>query len=143
MVSALSGAAVAALVYFMARDLSASRRISLLAGLLYIAGGIASANARFAHNDLYLQFFSVLCVYFAVKYQLTKNKLWIFASFYAVGLAASSKYTGGSLLLVPLFVLFVMNWSELAAELAALAWDAGSRRRAQFRRLYHRDTQGD
>ncbi|CAG0956840.1 hypothetical protein ANAEL_00390 [Anaerolineales bacterium] len=112
LVSALLGAAVAVLVYFMARDLGASRRISLLAGLLYIASGIASANARFAHNDLYLQFFTVLCVYFALKYQLTKNKAWIFASFYAVGLATSSKYTGGSLLLAPLFVLFVMNWSE-------------------------------
>ncbi len=113
LVSAFLGATVAALVYFMARDLGASGRISLLAGLLYIAGGIASANARFAHNDLYLQFFTVLCVYFAVKYQLTKNKLWIFASFYAVGLAASSKYTGGSLLLVPLFVLVMLNWSDL------------------------------
>lgn len=112
MVSVFLGAAVAALVYFMARDLGASRRISTLAGLLYIASGIASANARFAHNDLYLQFFTVLCVYFAVKYQLTKNKPWIFASFYAVGLAASSKYTGGSLLLLPLFVLFVLNWAE-------------------------------
>jgi hypothetical protein len=113
MVSALLGATVAALVYFMARDLGASRRISLLAGLLYISSGIASANARFAHNDLYLQFFTVLCVYFAIKYQLTKNRLWIFASFYAVGLAASSKYTGGSLLLVPLFVLVALNWSDL------------------------------
>jgi 4-amino-4-deoxy-L-arabinose transferase-like glycosyltransferase len=112
LVSALLGAAVAALVYFMARDLGASRRISLLAGLLYIASGIASANAHFAHNDLYLQFFTVLCVYFALKYQLTKKWPWIFASFYAVGLAASSKYTGGSMLLLPLFVLFVMNWSE-------------------------------
>lgn len=113
MVSALLGAAVAALVYFLARDLGASRRISLLAGLLYIASGIASANARFAHNDLYLQFFTVLCVYFAVKYQMAKNKPWIFASFYAVGFAASSKYTGGSLLLVPLFVLVVLNWVDL------------------------------
>lgn len=112
LVSAFLGAAVAALVYFMARDLGASRRFSMLAGLLYIASGIASANARFAHNDLYLQFFTVLCVYFALKYQLTKKPAWIFASFYAVGLAASSKYTGGSMLVLPLFVLFVLNWAE-------------------------------
>jgi 4-amino-4-deoxy-L-arabinose transferase-like glycosyltransferase len=115
LVSALLGAAVAALIYFLTRDLGASRQISALAGLLYIASGIASANARFAHNDLYLQFFTVLCVYFSIKYQLTKNKLWIFASFYAVGLAASSKYTGGSMLLLPLFVLFVLNWAEQRA----------------------------
>jgi 4-amino-4-deoxy-L-arabinose transferase-like glycosyltransferase len=113
LVSALLGAAVAALVYFLAREFGGSKRISTLAGLLYISSGIASANARFAHNDLYLQFFAVLCVYFSVKYQLTKNKSWIFASFYAVGLAASSKYTGGSLLLVPLFVLVALNWADL------------------------------
>jgi hypothetical protein len=44
---------------------------------------------------------------------LTKSRLWIYASFFAVGLAASSKYTGGSLLLVPLFVLLVMNWMDI------------------------------
>jgi 4-amino-4-deoxy-L-arabinose transferase-like glycosyltransferase len=113
LVSAVLGALVAVLVYSLARISGANKRISLLAGLLYISSGIASANARFAHNDLYLQFFTVLCIYFAVKYQLTKNRWWIFASFYAVGLAASSKYTGGSLLLVPLFVLVAMNWADL------------------------------
>ncbi len=113
LVSALLGALVTVFVYYLARTIGANKRISLLAGLLYISSGIVSANARFAHNDLYLQFFTVLCVYFAVKYQLTKAKPWIFASFYAVGLAASSKYTGGSLLLVPLFVLVAMNWSDL------------------------------
>jgi 4-amino-4-deoxy-L-arabinose transferase-like glycosyltransferase len=113
LVSALLGALVAVFVYSLARTMGANKRISLLAGLLYITSGIASANARFAHNDLYLQFFTVLCVYSAVKYQLTKNKLWIFASFYAVGLAASSKYTGGSLLFVPLFVLAALNWADL------------------------------
>jgi len=113
LVSVLLGALVAVLVYLLARNIGANKRISLLAGLLYISGGIASANARFAHNDLYLQFFSVLCIYFAVKYQLTKTKFWIYAAFFAVGLAASSKYTGGSLLLVPLFVLAAMNWNDL------------------------------
>ncbi|MCA2000310.1 MAG: phospholipid carrier-dependent glycosyltransferase [Chloroflexi bacterium] len=116
LVSALLGAAAAALTYFMARDLGASRRFSTLAGLLYIASGIASANARFAHNDLYLQFFTVLCVFFALKYQLTKKSAWIFASFYAAGLAASSKYTGGSMTLLSLFVLFAMNWAERRAD---------------------------
>jgi 4-amino-4-deoxy-L-arabinose transferase-like glycosyltransferase len=113
LVSVLLGALVAVLVYSLARNIGANKRISLLAGLLYISGGIASANARFAHNDLYLQFFSVLCIYFAVKYQLTKTKFWIYAAFFAVGLAASSKYTGGSLLLVPLFVLAALNWNDL------------------------------
>jgi hypothetical protein len=80
---------------------------------LYIASGVAVTNSRFAHNDLYLQFFAILCVYFSIKYQFTKLRFWIYASFFAVGLAASSKYTGGSLLLLPLFILIVMNWNDL------------------------------
>ncbi len=113
LVSAILGAVSGVLVYYLARTIGADKLTSALAGLLYISSGIAAANARFAHNDLYLQFFSILCVYFAIKYQFTKARSWIYASFFAVGLAASSKYTGGSLLLLPLFVLVVMNWSDL------------------------------
>ncbi len=111
--SVLLGAFAAVLVYYLARAAGAKVSTSGLAGLLYIAAGLAATNARFAHNDLYLQFFSMLCVYFAVKYHLTGMRYWIYASFFAVGLAASSKYTGGSLLLVPLFTLIMMNWNEL------------------------------
>jgi len=113
LVSALLGAMSGVLIYYLARAIGVNMPISALAGLFYVASSIAAANARFAHNDLYLQFFSILCVYFAIKYQLTQARFWIYGSFFAVGLAASSKYTGGSLLLVPLFVLVVMNWSDL------------------------------
>jgi 4-amino-4-deoxy-L-arabinose transferase-like glycosyltransferase len=116
LVSALLGAMCGVLVYYLARTIGANLITSALAGLLYISSGIASANGRFAHNDLYLQFFCVLCVFFAVKYQFTKSRLWIFGSFLAVGFAASSKYTGGSLLLLPLFVLVMMNWSDLRTD---------------------------
>ena len=75
LVSALLGAMSGVLIYYLARTIGANMLISALAGLLYIASGIAAANSRFAHNDLYLQFFSVLCVYFAIKYQLTKCKI--------------------------------------------------------------------
>lgn len=111
--SALLGALSGVLIYYSARTIGANIWNSALAGLLYIASGVAAANARFAHNDLYLQFFSILCVYFAIKYQFTKLRLWIFLSFFAVGLAASSKYTGGSLLLMPVFILIIMNWNDL------------------------------
>ena len=108
------GAVSGVLIYYLARTIGADVLTSALAGLLYIASGVAAANGRFAHNDLYLQFFSILCIYFAIKYQFTKSRLWIYGSFFAVGLAASSKYTGGSLLLVPLFVLILMNWGDPA-----------------------------
>ncbi len=111
--SALLGALSGVLIYYLTRMIGAKASVSMLAGLLYIASGVAVANGRFAHNDLYLQFFAILCVYFSIKYQYTKRPFCIHASFFAVGLAASSKYTGGSLLLVPLFVLIVMNWGDL------------------------------
>src|SRR5258706_157269 len=111
--SALLGATCGVLIYYLARTIGARASTSVLAGLLYIASGVVAANARFAHNDLYLQLFSILCIYWAIKYQFTKSRLWIYASFFAVGLAASSKFTGGSLLLVPLFVFVVMNWDAV------------------------------
>ena len=112
-VSALLGAISGVLIYYLARTISANVLTSALAGFLYIASGIAVANGRFAHNDLYLQFFSILCVYFVIKYQFTKSRLWLYGSFFFVGLAASSKFTGGSLLLVPLFVFIFMNWGDV------------------------------
>jgi hypothetical protein len=111
--SALLGAISGILIYQLAKVVGADAMTAFLAGLLYIASGVAAANGRFAHNDLYLQTFAILCVYFGIKYQYTKARLWIYACFLAVGLAASSKFTGGSLLLVPLFILVLMNWDEI------------------------------
>ena len=98
--SAALGAISGVLIYYLARTIGADILTSALAGLLYIASGVAAANGRFAHNDLYLQLFTILCIYFTIKYQFTRSRLWLYASFFSVGLAASSKYTGGSLLLV-------------------------------------------
>jgi len=110
--SALLGALGVVLVYFLARKIAGNTATAVLAGLLVIASGVVPANARFGHNDLYLQLFSILCIYFLINYQFSKNRLWLHASFFAVGLAASSKYTGGSLILVPLLTLIFINWND-------------------------------
>lgn len=111
--SALLGAIGIVLVYYMTLIMGGKASTSALAGLLCIASGVVPANGRLAHNDIYLMFFSILCVFFAIKYQLTKSRLWIYGSFLFVGMAASSKYTGGSLLLVPAFTLIFLNWADL------------------------------
>ncbi|MBL8050640.1 MAG: phospholipid carrier-dependent glycosyltransferase [Anaerolineales bacterium] len=111
--SAFLGALSGVVIYYLTKMLGANKRISFLAGLFYIASGVAVANGRFAHNDLYLQLFSILCVFFAVKYQKTKQMTWLFASFFSVGLAASSKYTGGSLILLPAFIFIFEKWTDL------------------------------
>lgn len=110
--SALLGAIAAILIYKLTRRIGADVATSTLAGLFYIASGVAAANGRFAHNDLYLQLFTILCIYFSIEYHFTKARGWLYGAFFAVGLAASSKFTGGSLLLVPLFVMGIMNWKE-------------------------------
>lgn len=113
--SAFLGGLAGVLVYYLALMIGANKRISALAGLLYVVSGVAAANGRFSHNDLYLQFFTILCVFFVVKYQYTGSVRWLYLSFFAVGLAASSKYTGGSLILLPILSFIISNWTEAPA----------------------------
>ena len=108
--SVLLGALAAVLVFALARRAGASLFAAFVSGLLFTASGVVPSNARFAHNDMYLQLFVILCVIFAVNFQKSGNRLWLYASSFAVGLAASSKYTGGSLLLLPLAVLLIFDW---------------------------------
>jgi len=111
--SALLGALSGILIYYLARTIGANISTAALAGLLYVVSGVAATNGRFAHNDLYLQLFTILCVLSTIKYQFTKSRIWIYGSFLAVGLAASSKFTGGSLLLLPLFTFIFLNWGDV------------------------------
>ncbi len=121
--SALLGAAAAILTYVLARALGARKRFAFLAGLLYIVSAEAVTNARFAHNDLYLQFFTILCALFIVKYQQTSSLRWLYLSFFTVGLAASCKYTGGSLIILPVAVYLGVNWKDLRSRwLAMIGW---------------------
>jgi 4-amino-4-deoxy-L-arabinose transferase-like glycosyltransferase len=119
--SAFLGALSGVLIYYLTRMIGANKGTSALAGLLYIASGVAAANGRFAHNDLYLQFFTILCVFIVVKYQYSRTLWWLYASFFAVGLAASSKYTGGSIILLPVIVYLVMHWPEIRTSWLSMA----------------------
>ena len=112
--SAILGALGGVLIYYLARAIKTNKYISLLAGVLYVISGIAAQNGRFAHNDLYLQFFTILCVYCLVRYESQESINWLYASFLSVGLATSSKYTGGSLIFLPAFIYILMNRSEIS-----------------------------
>lgn len=111
--SAILGALGGVLVYYLARLIGADKKFSTLSAVLYILSGIVAENGRFAHNDLYLQFFTILCVYFLIKYQQTEVKRWLYLSFLFVGLATSSKYTGGSLMFLPVAVYILIHWQEI------------------------------
>lgn len=111
--SAFLGALAGVLIYYLARLIGSNKRTATLAGVFYVISGIAAENGRFAHNDLYLQFFTILSVYFVIKYQHTTKNNWLYLSFFSVGLAASCKYTGGSLIILPIIVFIVANWSDI------------------------------
>lgn len=111
--SAFLGAAAGVLIYSLARMLGARKGIAALAGMFYIVSGIAAENGRFAHNDLYLQFFTILCVFFIIKYQRTTLMYWLYLSFLMAGFAASCKYTGGSLIILPVIAFISMRWAEV------------------------------
>ena len=111
--SAALGALVAVLVYVIARKIGASKPTATLAGVIYVLSGVVNANARFAHNDLYLQFFTVLCLYAALSFHYSGSRGWLWLSFLSVGMATSSKYTGASMVLLPVGILLTMRWKTL------------------------------
>ena len=102
----LAGFAVV-ITYIIVRRIGGSIFVAGLNGLLLISVSEMSHNGRFAHNDTYLIFFVTLAVLFLLNYVDHQNKVWLFASFFTVGLATSSKFTGMSLLLAPLAVYII------------------------------------
>ena len=117
LVSALLGGVSVILAYAIARQMGGSVYVGTLAALLMMSCSTLSENARFAHNDLYLLFFSLMMVYSLVRYRLSGNRLWLYLAFLSVGLAASSKYTGGTLIVVVITVYLAGNWGELKKDL--------------------------
>lgn len=97
------------LTYHLARQVGGSISTAGLAGLFLISVSQMSHNGRFAHNDTYLTFFTTLALLLTIRYVKTDRRGWLYASFFTVGMAASSKYTGGSLLLVVLITYFTLQ----------------------------------
>ena len=102
--SAVLAGLTVVLTYNIARRIGGSVLTAGLSGLLLISVSEMPHNGRFAHNDTYLVFFVTLSVLCLLNYVNHRNKLWLYASFLTVGMAASSKYIGGSLVLAPLIV---------------------------------------
>lgn len=120
------------LTYLIARRIGGNVFIAGLSGLLLISVSEMSHNGRFAHNDTYLIFFTTLSVLCLLNYVNRHNRMWLYASFMTVGMAASSKYIGGSLVLAPLTAYLIeqrknikKDWFSIAETLfisAALAF---------------------
>ncbi len=113
--SVLLGGGVIYLVYGIVRRLGGDLWSGVAAALLVMTNDVFSLNARFAHNDLYLTFFITLSFSFLVRYltekKVSSRRLWLYAAFFSVGLAASSKYNGGVFVLL-LFAAFLFEEKE-------------------------------
>ena len=109
------------LTYFITRRISNNIYVSGLSGLLLLSVSEMTHNSRFAHNDTYITFFVTLTILFLVNYKIMNQRGWLYASFISVGMAASSKYNGISLLIVPIFLyLFSQRYSFLKRPLRIL-----------------------
>lgn len=111
--SAVLAGLTVVLAYLIARRIGASVTVAGLSGLLLICVSEMSHNGRFAHNDTYLVFFTTLSVFFLLEYTRRGNRLWLYASFLTAGMAASSKYIGGSLVLAPLTMYLLEGRRDL------------------------------
>ena len=109
------------LVYFITRRISNHVYISALSGVLLLSVSEMTHNGRFAHNDTYVTFFVTLTVLFLINYKKTNGRGWLYASFISIGMAASSKYNGISLIIVPILLyLFSQRGSFLKRPLRIL-----------------------
>lgn len=105
--SAVLAGLTVVITYIIARRIGGSIGVAGLGGLFLICVSEMSHNGRFAHNDTYLVFFTTLSVLFLLNYSKDRARISLYASFLTVGMAASSKYIGGSLVFAPLMVYLV------------------------------------
>ena len=104
------------IVYVITRRAESNIYVAGLSGLFLLCVSELANNGRFAHNDTYVTFFATLAVFFLLEYNRTNQRGWLYASFFTVGMAASSKYTGGSLVLAPLAVYLFLQRKNLTKD---------------------------
>jgi hypothetical protein len=109
----LLGGLIVLLIYWITRMSGGGVYAAILAVLLTISSSEIARNARFAHNDLYLAFFVILTVYSLIKYKDSNYRLWLYGAFFGVGLAASSKYNGASIIIAPIVLCLASEWHQL------------------------------
>jgi hypothetical protein len=109
------------LTYILTRRAGGGIHVAGLSGLLLLCVSEVTHNGRFAHNDTYVTFFTTLTVLFLVEYHNRSHKSWLYAAFITVGMAATSKYIGGILLIVPVSIYLALQGNNLKNNLFAIA----------------------
>jgi hypothetical protein len=119
--SVILGGTLVALTYKLSRKVGGAPLTSLLAGLFAFTCSELLLNSSFAHNDIYLAFFVTLTTFALVKYSETSDRIWLYLSCLLIGLGASSKYNGASLLILLIFLFLYDNYRNLLKEWLQIA----------------------
>ncbi|MGZ9225924.1 MAG: phospholipid carrier-dependent glycosyltransferase, partial [Anaerolineales bacterium] len=97
--SAVLAGLTVVLTYKIARLAGGSIYVAGLSGLFLLCVSELAHNGRFAHNDTYVILFTTLSLLLLIQYHKHGHRGWLYATFLTIGMAASSKYIGGSLIL--------------------------------------------
>ena len=100
------------LAYLIPRRMGYNALVSGMSGLIAISISALPHNGRFAHNDTFVTFFSTLTIFLLLQYKITDQRGWLYATFFAAGLAVSSKYSALSLAVVPA-ALYLWNMRKV------------------------------
>jgi 4-amino-4-deoxy-L-arabinose transferase-like glycosyltransferase len=111
--SVVLGGLIVVMCYRITRIIGGSIISGLFAAALVTFSSVMAVNARFAHNDIYLAFFIIIVAYCLIKYRISGSRLWLYGAFFSTGLAASSKYNGGSVLLAVAIVYLITEWKSI------------------------------
>ena len=104
LLSAMLSGLTIVLAYLIPRRMGKNIYVSALSGLLLLSVSEMSHNGRFAHNDTFVTFFCTLTIFLLVQYIAKDHKGWLYAAFFAAGMAVSSKYIAITLAIVPVVV---------------------------------------
>lgn len=119
--SAMLAGLTVVLTYMIARRAGASIYTAGLAGLFLVCVTELAHNGHFAHNDTYVIFFTTLSLLFLLQYQRHGHRAWLYATFLTVGMAASSKYIGGSFIIAPVLYYLFTHRKDLRTNLFSVA----------------------
>ncbi len=110
--SAVLGTIVIVLSALMTLTAGRSRPAALVAALLVMFSSGFATIAHHAIVDVYLTFFVTLAAALLLAFVATQRNIWLYLAFFAIGLAASSKYNGASLLLAATLIPFLFGAAQ-------------------------------
>jgi dolichyl-phosphate-mannose--protein O-mannosyl transferase len=106
----IAGVGILTCVYPLGRRLGLSPPWALLALMLAAADPLGIAQSRIATLDVFVAFWTVLCVLLALRYvQEGWRPSWLFAAGAGGGMAAATKWSGG-LALVAAALIIAVSW---------------------------------